>query len=473
ILATSDTLEVEQEFTLTVNLYVNYTNDQGQSYLLENYLRIPATVNISFINLATGEIDGPNPWWGSIVQSFTLFDEYGNLPKVTNDTIPGFYKINITIDSDYYQGSDEYLVEIVEKPLTISLNYESKVDEDEGFDVTWDLEHGNFTGNRENMTMEIFLDGILYNVVNFTAMNGSSGAIRFKLDDGDHIITYRLISPFYTAELTISIEAEKGSSKPKEVSWIEENWPFLLMLILAVIAMSIFGVYMTISRRKVKAKRELESELIALKTKYAATEKNVSLIETQISQIAGIYWILIIHSEQGVTMVEITDFMFDKVLSQEYQHLAEEGVIRDSALIGGFLTAIRNFSRETSDISEHQAIFNSQTDYSTVVNDKEIHRRILEGSNYFMAFISARGTTEISDVLGAINSIFNDDYGEAVKSFLGRITVFDPFKVESVAYLHNMIMEMQKKLEDEKLMLEHYQRHLKQVQDKIGIKKNK
>jgi len=34
-------------------------------------------------------------------------------------------------------------------------------------------------------------------------------------------------------------------------------------------------------------------------------------------------------------------------------------------------------------------------------------------------------------------------------------------------------MEMQKKLEDEKLMLEHYQRHLKQVQDKIGIKKNK
>ena len=238
--------------------------------------------------------------------------------------------------------------------------------------------------------------------------------------------------------------------------------------------MSIFGVYMTISRRKVKAKRELESELIALKTKYAATEKNVSLIEAQISQIAGIYWILIIHSEQGVTMVEITDFMFDKVLSQEYQQLAEEGVIRDSALIGGFLTAIRNFSRETSDVeSEHQAVFNSQTDYSTVVNDKEVHRRILEGSNYFMAFISARGTTEISDVLGAINSIFNDDYGEAVKSFLGRISVFDPFKVESVAYLHNMIMEMQKKLEDEKLMLEHYQRHLKQVQDKIGIKKNK
>lgn len=90
-----------------------------------------------------------------------------------------------------------------------------------------------------------------------------------------------------------------------------------------------------------------------------------------------------------------------------------------------------------------------------------------------MAFISARGTTELSAVLGAINSIFNDDYGEAVKSFLGRISVFDPFKVESVAYLHNMIIEMQKKLEDEKLMLEHYQRHLKQVQDKIGIKKNK
>ncbi len=460
---------IEETYSVSMNLitFVPYPP------YWEGFLRVPVFVNLTFSNLDTGETDVDVQWSDQYGRPLPIVQTLTISGPMENTTLPGNYNLNFTIVSEYYNGSASVNITVMKKDLDITLNYESKVDEDEGFDITWDLEHGNFTGNRENMTMKIYLDGFLYNEVNFTAMNSSSGGVRFKLDDGDHIITYRLISPFYTAERTIIIEAEKGSSKPKEISWIEENWPFLLLLILAVIAMSIFGVYMTISRRKVKAKRELESELVALKTKYAATEKNVSLIEAQISQIAGIYWILIIHAEQGVTMVEITDFMFDKVLSKEYQQLAEEGVIRDSALIGGFLTAIRNFSRETSDISEHQAIFNSQTDYSTIVNDKEVHRRILEGSNYFMAFISAKETTEIMDVLGAINSIFNDDYGEAVKSFLGRISVFDPFKIESVAYLHNIIIEMQKKLEDEKLMLEHYQRHLKQVQDKIGIKKNK
>ena len=75
--------------------------------------------------------------------------------------------------------------------------------------------------------------------------------------------------------------------------------------------------------------------------------------------------------------------------------------------------------------------------------------------------------------MSSINSKFHGGYSEAVKSFMGKITVFFPFKEEVVSYLHNEIRELQKKLEDEKLMLEHYQRHLKQVQEKIGIKKNK
>ena len=145
-----------------------------------------------------------------------------------------------------------------------------------------------------------------------------------------------------------------------------------------------------------------------------------------------------------------------------------------SALIKRFLTAIRNFSRETAGEShEYQPIFNSQTDYSTIANDKEVHRRILEGSSYFMAFISARGTMEISEVLSAVNSKFHDGYGEAAKEFLGKVTVFNPYKEEVATYLQNEIRELQKKLEEEILLRQHYERHLKQVQEKIGIKKIK
>jgi len=453
------TFVIEEPFSISINLKDNQTK--------QPYLALPVVLNLTFINNDTKTVEVETQIY-PVIQSFPIID------VMDNKTLPGNYILNIVIDSEYYYGNASSVITVAKRVLDFDLTYKDTVDEDEKFDITWSLDDGNFTGNRMNMTLEVYIDGILYRSVNLTSTNTSSGAVTFELNDGDHIIRYLINSPFYELDRSITIEAEKDSKKEKEPSWLEENLLWVVMVVILIFGSSIFGIYMTISRRKVKAQRELESELVALKTKYAATEKNVSLIETQISQIAGIYWILIIHAEQGVTMVEITDFMFDKVLSKEYQQLAEEGVIRDSALIGGFLTAIRNFSRETSGIeSEHQAIFNSQTDYSTIVNDKQIHRRILEGTNYFMAFISARGTTEISDVLGAINSIFNDDYGEAVKSFLGRITVFDPFKVESVAYLHNMIIEMQKKLEDEKLMLEHYQRHLKQVQDKIGIKKNK
>jgi hypothetical protein len=231
---------------------------------------------------------------------------------------------------------------------------------------------------------------------------------------------------------------------------------------------------MTMSRRRVRAQRALDSELIALKTRLAATEDNITLIQNQISQIAGIYWILVIHSEQGTTMVEITEFRFNEVLGEEFKVFVEEGMIRDSALIGGFLTAIRNFSRETSGEShEYQPIFNSQTDYSTIVNDKEVHRRILEGTSYFMAFISARGTMEISEVLSTVNSKFHEGYEEAAKEFLGKVTVFDPFKEEVVTYLHNEIRDLQKQLEEQILLRQHYEKHLKQVSDKIGIKKNK
>ncbi len=449
---------IEEPFALAISMHVYYPH-------YENFLRVPVNLSIDIWRgtVLEDHLNVPN-----VVQSLTLQDVIGNT------TIPGDYTLNITILSEYYEGNVSVEVEIQKKELDLSLVYDNEVDEDEDFDILWSLEHGNFTGNRENMTLEIYLDGRLISTVNLTATNASSGVLPLKLDEGDYTITYRLTSPFYEAERIISIEATGGKSKKEEPSWLEENWFLLLLLILAIIAMSIFGVYMTISRRRVKAQRELDSELVALKTRIAATEDNISLIQTQISEIAGIYWILVIHSEQGTTMVEITEFRFSEVLGEEFKVFVEEGMIRDSALIGGFLTAIRNFSRETSGEShEYQPIFNSQTDYSTIVNEKEVHRRILEGTGYFMAFISARGTMEISEVLSAVNSKFHEGYGDAAKEFLGKITVFNPFKEEVVRYLHNEIRELQKKLEDEILLRQHYESHLKKVQDKIGIKKNK
>ena len=448
---------IEESFAISLSLYV-FTP------YFENFLRVP--VNISFEVLKDGVIDDQIPL-PNVVQSISLQGIMGN------DSIPGQYTLNISIISDYYKGNVSIDVEVKKKQLELSLIYDDEVDEDENFDIKWSLANGNFTGNRENMTLEIYLDNVFYTFVNLTSTNSSSGVLTLKLDEGDYTITYRLISPFYDAEKVISIESIKEESKPKEKSWLEENWLMILLLLVAIIAMSAFGVYMTISRRKVKAQRELDSELVALKTKLTATEANISLIETQISQIGGIYWILVIHSEQGTTMVEIDDFRFKDVLGVDFEEFIDKSIVKDSALIGGFLTAIRNFSQETSGTSlEYQPLFNSHTDYSTIVNDREVHRRILEGTSYFMAFISTRSTMEITDVLSIVNAKFRDGYGEAAKEFTGKITVFEPFKEEVVSYLHNEIRELQKKLEEQKLLLEHYERHLKQVQEKIGIKKN-
>jgi len=182
----------------------------------------------------------------------------------------------------------------------------------------------------------------------------------------------------------------------------------------------------------------------------------------------------VVHSEQGTTMVEIDKFYFEKVLGEDRLDLIGKGELRDSALIGGFLTAIRSFSRETSGTSmASQPIFNSETDYSTVVDNMEIHRRILEGTNYFMAFVSTKPTSAISDVLTGINSLFEDNYGEAAKKFVGSVSEFIPFRDEVPKYLHEEIRKLQKELTDQQMLLEHYGRHLNQVQDKIGIKPKK
>ncbi|MFX1237373.1 MAG: hypothetical protein ACFE8P_06585 [Promethearchaeota archaeon] len=462
--ATDDILEVEESFSFTVNLKVNYTNDQGILLFQENYLRIPVQVNLSFINNETGEIDGPHPWGYNIVQSFSLYGE------IENYTLPGIYYINVTIDSPYYQGSAAFPVEIRKKPLTISLVYdEDDLEEDEEFELQWELNDGG-SKNRENMSIEVYIDGIFHTT--YSLANSYGGITKLEFGDGEYDITYRLISPFYTSETTIRLEIEE--EEEVEPTWLEENWLWVVIGIIAVIAMAALAIFLLISRHKMKAQRALESELIALKTKISSTEQNISLIETQISQIASIYWILVIHSEQGVTMIEIVDFKFEDVIGEDQKELIGKGTIRDSALIGGFLTAIRNFSRETSGTSlEYQPVFNSQTDYSTIVDDNEIHRRILEGTQYFMAFVSSRGTIEISDVLSSVNSIFQDVYGEAVEKFDGAISPFKPYEKEVVNYLHNEIRALQKKLSEEHLVLEKFDNHLKEVQEKIGIKPKK
>jgi hypothetical protein len=455
----NENLVIEEPFSITINLYDNETH--------RNFLMDPVMLNLTFTNIDTKEIELDVQWPLPVIQSLTIQDVVGN------DTLPGNYTLDFIIDSEYYYGNITYKIDVKKKQLDISLIYDDEVDENEDFDIGWSLEQDNFTGNRENMTLEIYVDGALFREINLTSNAISSGAINFEFEEGDYTITYRLISPFYEAERIINIEAVEEKSKPIEKSWLEENWVMLLILLLVIIAMSTFGIYMTLSRRKVKAQRALESELIALRTKTAATEDNISLIKTQISQISGIYWILVIHSEQGTTMVEISDFRFKDVLGDKYQEYIVSDTIRDSALIGGFLTAIRNFSRETSGtIQESMPIFNSQTDYSTIVNDKEVHRRILEGADYFMAFMSSRETMKISDVLTAVNSKFRDGYEDHVKEFVGKVVIFKPFEEEVVNYLHNELRELEKRLKDEIMLLEHYNKHLKEVQEKIGIKKN-
>ena len=455
VVSIDDYLVIEESFAITVKVYHNYP--------YENYLWAPVNMIFTIIKNETGEVDDVFTVF-NVVQEVTLSD------IMKNDTIPGFYILNITIESEYYSGFRNFTIEIRKKPLTIAIRYdEDDLEEDEEFEIQWELDGGG-SKNRENMSIEVYIDGIFHTA--YSLENSYGGITKLELGDGEYYITYRLISPFYIAETTIKLEIEE--EEEPEPTWLEENWLWVVIGIIVVIAMAALAIFLLISRHKIKAKRALESELIALKTKTSTTEQNISLIETQISQIASIYWILVIHSEQGVTMIEIVDFKFEKVIGEEQKQLIGKGTIRDSALIGGFLTAIRNFSRETSGTSlEYQPVFNSQTDYSTVVDDEEIHRRILEGTKYFMAFVSSRGTIEISDVLSSVNSIFQDGYGEAVEKFDGAISPFRPFEEEAVNYLHNEIINLQKKLSEERLLFERFERHLKEVQEKIGIKPKK
>ena len=461
---TDDVLEVEQSFSFTIDLKVNYTDDQGNLFLQESYLRIPSQMNLSFINNDTGEIEGPIPYAYDIVQSFSLYDEIGN------DTIPGIYYINVTIVSDYYQGSAAFPVEIIKRPIIIAVIYdEDELEEDNEFDLNWVLDGGN-SKNRENMSMEVYIDGGFHK--RYSLGSTYSGITKLELDEGEYYVTYRLISPFYTAEAYVKLEIEEEEGP--DLTWLEVNWMWLLIGIIAIITIAALAVFLLVSRHKMKAKRELDAEFVALKTKTTATEQKISLFESQIAEIVSIYWIIIVHSEQGTAMVEIADFRFEKVLGEDYKDLIGKGVLRDSALIGGFLTAIRNFSRETTGTSlENQPVFNSQTDYSTIVDDNEIHRRILEGTHHFMAFVSSRGTMEISDILAAVNSIFQENYGDIVKRFEGAIRPFKNYESEVISYLHNQIRDLQKKISEEQSLLENYNRHLREVQDKIGIKPKK
>ncbi len=455
---------IEEEFLIVLELSENDTK--------QPYLWTPVTLNITFTYIKTGEIAVQAQWWQPAIQAITIQDVIGN------DTLPGDYNLTITIDSEYYYGEASWIMHILKKVLDISVDYDANIRAGADTNFSWSLENNDFQGNRVNMSLQIILDNQLYREYNLTS--NSTGWKIMNFASGTHNITYRLISPFYEAETTVIIKTITSSlpiaddddddgGKDKE-----ENILFWFIIIGILIAVSILAVFLLISRHKVKAQRELDSELVALKTKTTASEQKISLIEAQISEIASIYWIIIVHSEQGTTMIEISDFRFGEVLDEKYKHLIGKGMMRDSALIGGFLTAIRNFSRETSDTSlEYQPVFNSQTDYSTIVDDNEIHRRILEGTNYFMAFVSSRGTIEISDVLSSVNTLFQEEYGEMVEKFSGAVSPFRPFEEKVVEFLHNEIRELQKKLKEEELLLGQFEGHLKEVQEKIGIKPKK
>ena len=465
--ATITVISVEEEVAVEDNFLLVLELDETMGY---SYLMTPVILNLTFTNNDTGEVAAELQWFEPVIQSITLDI------TIDNDTIPGNYILNVTIDSEYYIGSTEYNLNITHKELEISVDHDISISAGLNTNFSWSLENNNFLGNRENMSMQIFIDGQLFNEFNLTS--NSTGWAIFNLGAGLHNVTYLIVSPFYSAVETIIINVQSpiiaDDDDDDDDDKGEDNLLLIMVISIILIAVSALAIFMMISRNKVKAQRELESELIALKTKLLATENNVSHFETQMSEIAGIYWILIIHSEQGTAMVEITEFRFEEVLGESFEGLKDKGIVRDSALIGGFLTAIRNFSRETSGTShEYQPVFNSETDYSTIVNDEEVHRRILEGTDYFMAFISSSGTMEISEILSTVNSKFRDGYGDEAKAFLGRISVFKPYKEEVVAYLHDEIRDLQKRLMDERLLLNQYQGHLRQVQEKIGIKKIK
>ncbi|TFG25176.1 MAG: hypothetical protein EU529_01965 [Promethearchaeota archaeon] len=463
VVTIDDTVAIEEEFLIVLEFSENDTR--------QPYLWTPVTLNLTFTYIKTGEIDVQVQWPDAAIQAITIQDVIGN------DTLPGDYNLTITIDSDYYYGETSWIMHITKKVLDLSVDYDADIRAGEDTNFSWSLENNNFQGNRVNMSLQIILDNQLYREYNLTS--NSTGWKIMNFASGTHNITYRIVSPFYEAETTVIIKTVKSSlpiadDDDDDDKDKEENLLLWLIIIGILIAVSILAVFLLISRHKVKAQRELDSELVALKTKTTASEQKISLIEAQISQIASIYWIIIVHSEQGTTMVEISDFRFGEVLDEKYKHFIGKGMMRDSALIGGFLTAIRNFSRETSGTSlEYQPVFNSQTDYSTVVDDNEIHRRILEGTDYFMAFVSSRGTIEISDVLSSVNSIFQEEYGEMVEKFDGAISPFRPFEEMVVDFLHNEIRELQKKLKEEELILGQFEGHLKEVQEKIGFKPKK
>jgi hypothetical protein len=450
-------IEVEENFAISVSFIIQVSYPP----YYESFLRLP--VKLSWEITRDGELDNKFVI-PEVIQAYT------SQGQMENDSLPGNYLLNFTIISDYYQGNITINATVVKKPLTVSLIYdEDDFEEDEEFDIQWQLVDGD-SKNRENMSIEFYIDGIFK--ASYDLESGYAGITRLELEDGDFTLTYRLTSPFYTSEKILEIDVEKEEGK--EPTWLEENWIWLLIGTLTLIGTAVFATSMLISRHKIKAQRALDSELIALKTKATAIEQRISLINTQISEIASIYWIIIVHSEQGTTIIEINDFRFEEVLGEEHKHLIGKGTLRDSALIGGFLTAIRNFAKETSGTSlENQPVFNSQTDYSTIVDNEEIHRRILEGSSYFMAFVSSRGTMEISDTVTSFNSNFEEKYGEEVKRFVGAISPFKRFIEEGVAYLHYEIRKLQEKQIEEELLLNNYNKHLRSVQDQIGIKPKK
>ncbi|GAG90725.1 unnamed protein product, partial [marine sediment metagenome] len=272
-------------------------------------------LNLTFTNNDTKEVAVDDQWPVAVIQSITIQD------TMNNETPPGTYNLTITIDSEYYQGKSSKFLYIAKKELDISVDHDTIIRAGVNTNFTWSLEDNNFKGNRANMSLQIIVDGELFSHFNLTS--NSTGWAIFNFGAGEHNITYRIISMFYEAEETVIINAFSTSLLPgdddddDDDDDKEENLLLLIIGTLILIGVSVFAIFMLISRHKVKAQRELDSELVALKTKTTATEQRISLIEAQISQIASIYWILVIHSEQGVTMIEIVDFKFEDVIGEK------------------------------------------------------------------------------------------------------------------------------------------------------------
>jgi len=391
----------------------------------------------------------------------------GNISILLNDTLPGSYTLNFTIISPFYNGTQLFQFEIIKKSIAFSLNFERKIEEGEAINFGWNLEGLDYY---ENMTLEIYVDGSLKSTVNITEVK--SGTFTLEENEGLYEVKFKLISPFYSYEESFEVEF-KAKTKKEEVEPAPDNTWYLIIALIAIIAMGIFAVVMFKSRGKIQAQRELDSELVALKNKTQALQEELYHKANKIAQIASIYWLIIVHNEMGVNIVEITDFRFGEVLHGEEEQLIGKGAIRDGALISGFLTAIRNFGKETSSTGVQQPIFNSQTDYSTIINDQEIHRRILEGNHYFMAVISAKETSDISDVLTTINGLFSKGYTDKVIGFKGNVDIFRPFTEEVIAYLHEEINNIRANIETENQILQKLQKELNEVQNKIGIKDKK